>query len=102
MEFQCDVKAGADVWTFRGDLRIQDVAILKQQIDALRPFAKKKILDFSEVSACDTAGLQLLNALISELVKSDLRVDIPVWPAPILDVAASLGFKLQGMGGENG
>lgn len=97
MSFQCEEKAGVDLWSFAGSLRIQDLKELKDLIHVARGKSKRKILDFSAVNECDTAGLQYICALIMEAERQDLVLEIPDWPESIMETARVIGVKLKGV-----
>lgn len=97
MQFLCEEKAGVDLWSFAGSMRIQGLKELKDLIHVTRGKAKRKMVDFSAVDECDSAGVQLICALMIEAERQGLVLEIPEWPESILETAQVIGVKLKGI-----
>jgi ABC-type transporter Mla MlaB component len=87
-------RAGVDWWRLEGALTIQDVAAAWEAMVAVQPRSPRRMLDMADLSDCDSAGLQLLMAMIADANDKRIKLDIPMWPDCVQDCANILGIAL--------
>lgn len=87
-------KAGVDLWQISGALTICEVTEAREAFVAVQNRSKRRMLDLSEMTACDVAGLQLLFAMMADAERRSIKLDIPAWPLCVKECARISGFAL--------
>jgi len=95
MELIVEEKAGLDLWRVQGSLLIQDVQAAKVLFTETKSRSPRRMLDLTDMSSCDTAGVQFLFSFFMDATRMGIKLDIPVWPESVLTCARNLGISFQ-------